>query len=194
MRRKSRTKPVTRDEVRIGGSAAYASIETLPVSTVRERGDELEAIPKLWGPLLRELNRAAKEWLESPRGQAHLKWSQEHGYSDPSGTVELPKPSPYLGRCYCRRCGRKFYRAEDSRPRWRLRPGRYCSDRCQRLAQAPARKARRAAFIKARSDDRARARADLKCGHCGEPIEAQRSTMRFCSTRCRVAAHRGRKS
>ena len=28
------------------------------------------------------------------------------------------------------------------------------------------------------------------CEHCGRPITAQPSTMRFCSVRCRVADHR----
>ena len=28
------------------------------------------------------------------------------------------------------------------------------------------------------------------CAHCGEHFQPQRSTARFCSTRCRVAAHR----
>ena len=28
------------------------------------------------------------------------------------------------------------------------------------------------------------------CEHCGDSFEAQRSTARFCSTRCRVANHR----
>jgi hypothetical protein len=31
------------------------------------------------------------------------------------------------------------------------------------------------------------------CGYCGEPIKATRSTRRFCSLRCRVAAHRAAK-
>jgi hypothetical protein len=32
--------------------------------------------------------------------------------------------------------------------------------------------------------------AGRKCEACGKAIKAQRSTMRFCSVRCRVAAHR----
>jgi hypothetical protein len=31
------------------------------------------------------------------------------------------------------------------------------------------------------------------CRHCGTPFLRQRTTARYCSTRCRVAAHRGRR-
>jgi hypothetical protein len=61
---------------------------------------------------------------------------------------------------------------------------------CQSLAYAPKRAAHRAELIKARSEERADARAYRECETCGKPIEANRSTMRFCSVRCRVAAHR----
>ena len=168
-----RKKPVARNEVRIeGAGSAYAHITTLPRNTVCKREGALEAIPELWAPLVQELNRVAKEWAESPR------------------PITTPEPVPY--RCPpCRHCGRRFYRA---RPPWkqrsRQRTGYYCSDRCQRLANAPARAARRAAFVKERSEQRADARADRECATCGEPIEAKRATMRFCSTTCRVAAHR----
>jgi len=32
----------------------------------------------------------------------------------------------------------------------------------------------------------------LRCGHCGERFQAKRQDARYCSTRCRVAAHRAR--
>jgi hypothetical protein len=47
-----------------------------------------------------------------------------------------------------------------------------------------------APIVKARSKARAVARANRKCETCGKAIKAKRSTMRFCSIRCRVAAHR----
>jgi hypothetical protein len=50
-----------------------------------------------------------------------------------------------------------------------------------------------AAFLKARSKARAAARAGRHCETCGKAIKAQRSTMRFCSIKCRVAAHRKHK-
>jgi hypothetical protein len=50
-----------------------------------------------------------------------------------------------------------------------------------------------AAMVKARSEERAAARAGRRCAHCNEPITAQRSSNKFCSVGCRVAAHRGGK-
>jgi hypothetical protein len=34
----------------------------------------------------------------------------------------------------------------------------------------------------------------IPCAHCGDPFKPQRTTGRYCSTRCRVAAHRARKA
>jgi endogenous inhibitor of DNA gyrase (YacG/DUF329 family) len=76
----------------------------------------------------------------------------------------------------CRQCGRKFWRNYRS-------SGFYCSDRCAAIA-------RRAKYAAAQGAARAAARRGRRCEGCGEPIEAARSTKRFCSTRCRVAAHR----
>jgi hypothetical protein len=47
-------------------------------------------------------------------------------------------------------------------------------------------------MIKVRSEAQAAARADRSCANpdCNRPIAALRSTMKFCSARCRVAAHR----
>ena len=41
-----------------------------------------------------------------------------------------------------------------------------------------------------RADRRAAARAGRSCPVCGGPIDARRSTAVYCSTRCRVKAHR----
>jgi len=43
--------------------------------------------------------------------------------------------------------------------------------------------------LSSRADQRAEARAGRTCPVCGEPVAAQRSTRRFCSTPCRVKAH-----
>ena len=67
---------------------------------------------------------------------------------------------------------------------------RYCSDHCQREADAPQRAKKIAKMVRRKSEALAAARAGRKCETCGEKIEAQRSTMRFCSVKCRVAAHR----
>jgi hypothetical protein len=182
-----RTKPVTREEVRVEGAwLSHFRIITLPRNTVRE--DTLEAIPELWGPLLQELNRAAAEWSESPKGLAGRRvWLELEG-SDVLKPVTMPKPARHLGCPACRRCGRRFYRVATTK---HALGSIYCSDRCQRLANAPARKMRQAVYVEMRSLKREKAR-NRKCAHCGEPIEAQRLTMRFCSTKCRVAAHRKR--
>jgi endogenous inhibitor of DNA gyrase (YacG/DUF329 family) len=93
-------------------------------------------------------------------------------------TTPLGQPDP-LGPYTCRHCGRKFHH---------LRQGgggtpHYCSDQCAGIAH-------QAAVSKSRSEQRALERADRACATCGKPITAKRSTMRFCSVKCRVAAHR----
>jgi hypothetical protein len=50
--------------------------------------------------------------------------------------------------------------------------------------------AARPLVVDVRAAARAEARANRKCATCGQPIKAQRSTMKFCSVRCRVAAYR----
>jgi endogenous inhibitor of DNA gyrase (YacG/DUF329 family) len=90
-------------------------------------------------------------------------------------------PWPFGRARECEHCGKKFFRVLSARHRYHS----YCSDRCIRLARSAAQSERI-------SDARADARADFKCSHCGEPLDARRSTMRFCSTKCRVAAHRRR--
>jgi endogenous inhibitor of DNA gyrase (YacG/DUF329 family) len=98
--------------------------------------------------------------------------------------ADCPMPYSYHART-CPHCGRKFfgiYRSTD----------RYCSDRCVETVHSQARAMRSQRQSQATSQARAAARAALTCETCGEPIEAQRATMRFCSTKCRVAAHRQR--
>jgi hypothetical protein len=57
----------------------------------------------------------------------------------------------------------------------------FCSPEC-----------RRGHFNAERSAVRAWGRADLVCQHCGGPVAAARSSKRFCSGRCRVAAFRAK--
>jgi hypothetical protein len=176
-----RRKPVSRDEVRLDGSPQYTEIVTLPLDSVRERGDNLEPIRKLWAPLLRQLSRAKREWWASPRGVEHPEWSQKIGWWTGKALEPVGYPQPE-GYRKCRHCRREFYRTKHY-------SGLYCSDRCQRLANAPRRTRWIARFIKARSEERASNRKHY-CEHCDNPIDAKRSTMRFCSVKCRVAAHR----
>lgn len=178
-----RRKPVSRDEVRFNGSR----ITTLPVNAVREdRWGDLEPIRKLWAPLLRSINRARKrQWDRNAAMREQAVMAGVWGFSQHQRPQPITAPFPcrFEGACKCQQCGGKFYRT-------RFGSYRYCSDRCADLARRETRKATNAARVKERSAARAAVRADRKCVTCSEPITAQRSTMRFCSVRCRVAAHR----
>jgi len=70
--------------------------------------------------------------------------------------------------------------------------GRYCSDDCAKASWRDGRAGSVAAMVKVCSEVRAAARADRHYANpeCYKPLPAQRSTMKFCSVRCRVAAHR----
>jgi hypothetical protein len=57
----------------------------------------------------------------------------------------------------------------------------YCSPECK----TEARRQRRA--------DEREPKRPIKCAECGERFTPIRSTARFCSTRCRMAAHRADK-
>jgi hypothetical protein len=90
-------------------------------------------------------------------------------------------PSVRLHRC--RRCQAPFIA-----PPW----AKLCSDECRAAATKDAAlrsKAKRAgrAWRERQSDERGR----FLCRQCGKRKEALRTTRRFCSVKCRVAAHRG---
>jgi hypothetical protein len=68
-----------------------------------------------------------------------------------------------------------------------------CSDRCAGLARKAARSRYSAAQSRTTSEVRAAARAGRTCLDCGAPLKAQRSTMLYCSPRCRMAGHRASK-
>jgi len=160
-----RTKPVKRDEIR-----CCWDIETMPASSMRKNRDgDLEPIAELWAPLLRELNLENEEWVSKGL----------------SGLYEpITVPAPYR-KWRCRRCGQLFYNAARGPKRNGGEP-LYCSDQCMRAVRSAA----MAPVVKAKSAARAKARAGRKCATCGKAIKARRSTMRFCSVRCRVAKHR----
>jgi endogenous inhibitor of DNA gyrase (YacG/DUF329 family) len=168
-----RTKPVSRDEVRFHPYFGAPSIETMPANSMRKnRAGWLEPIAELWAPLLAELDRQGREdW----QGYVGLGLSTRDHPPEPA---TVGRPDGYTRSCY--HCGRNFYRTQ------RAAQTIYCSDNCVAAAHSAA----MAPIVKARSVARAKARAGRKCETCGKPIEAQRSTMRFCSVRCRVAAHR----
>ncbi len=79
---------------------------------------------------------------------------------------------------------------------WRSRH-RVCSNHCEHERRAMLRRQRRRdnpppswQAHAARTAQRAATREGRQCAHCGVPIEAARSTRRFCSNVCRVKAHR----
>lgn len=92
---------------------------------------------------------------------------------------------PSYGREYrCHQCGTRFL-APDL-------PGtmaRVCSAKCLEERGIKGQQASNAA----RTKQRAEARTGRTCEHCGEAIEAARSTRRFCSDLCRVRAHHQRR-
>jgi hypothetical protein len=79
----------------------------------------------------------------------------------------------------CRQCDGEFFS--------KGKHTKYCTDAC-------ATKARNESKIESRSWERKHARAGRTCMVCGEPFDAQRFSKRFCSGKCRVAAHRRRHS
>ena len=167
-----RTKPVTRDEIRFGWC-----IETMPANSLRKNRDgDLEPIANLWAPLLRALDQKQREtW------KRWVKRGIDKG-DNPPEPITMPRP---FRKRICRHCGRTFYNA-DRGPRQNGGAPLYCSDTCV----AAVRSAAMIPVVEATSTARAAARANRKCTTCGKAIKAQRSTMRFCSVRCRVAAHR----
>jgi hypothetical protein len=90
----------------------------------------------------------------------------------PKGTPPIELPHTGVGGAVsCLHCKRKFFHVRTA--------SLYCSDLCARRER-----------LQAIAWKRAEARAGRKCAHCGDLLDSRRSTMRFCSARCRVAAHR----
>jgi hypothetical protein len=178
-----RRKPVTRSEIR------FDRIATLPVDAVRIEvpdkdlpwNEYIVPIRKLWAPLLRELT----EW----RKRDVAKWQAAFGFPQkPPEPVSLAKRyfvdrmrgGVTIGTCKPASsiaCTATIAIARTTVPKppgvmaaqAALRP---CSRRAPKPAQPPA---PTAAAPTPNATSRSR---------------AQRSTMKFCSVRCRVAAHR----
>jgi hypothetical protein len=161
-----RRRPVTRDEVRL---TERGRIATLPADSVRQVKYYLASIPEVWAPLVQTLKQAQDENSAWKRRT----WGSRFTPPDP---ITMPRPK-WRTPIECRHCKRGFYIAQ------RCFGTSYCSDKCRRSANA-------VGYVKARSEAREVDRAKLCCGTCGKKLTAQRSTARFCSTRCRVAAHR----
>lgn len=162
-----RKQPVTRDEVRL---TERGYIATLPADSVRQDKYGLKPIPQVWALLVQTLKQAQDEnsaWKRRTWGSR----------STPPDPIKMPRPKWGTPIVECRHCGRGFYVGQ------RCFGTSYCSDKCKRAANA-------VGYVKARSESRAAERKDLCCERCSKKLTAQRSTARFCSVRCRVAAHR----
>ena len=174
--RRLRREPVRRDEVLIG----ERGLETMPVAT--------------WQ-------------FEERQGQAHGRsytarllvghpelW---HALLDEIGTRVTPEFSMGVAREYvCEYCGARYLglkRGGDHRVR-------VCSNECarrrynanQRLWRQRRGRPDYQLINAGRTARRAEARAGRVCARCGIPIKGARSTRRFCSSICRVRAHRGK--
>jgi hypothetical protein len=179
-----RRKPVTRSEIRYDGKR----VTTLPIDAVRkDKWGDAEPLRKLWAPLLRSLNRESKRTDE-----LFAKDRREHVPALkvlPWEPIRCPQPyCALLGPHTCQQCRRKFYRVIMS-------SDRFCCDDCAEARGRERRATRNAAMVEARSQERVAARADRRCANpdCNKPLPAQRSTMKYCTVRCRVAAHRAGK-
>jgi hypothetical protein len=185
-----RQKPITRAEVRIEkkhGPVPRFAILTLPKRGVVAGRYSYDAVESLWMPLVRELKAEYDAYLASKEWHQTDDFTRK--YYGHYGTPRAPAiPSPWNEPCECRVCGQTFFQAHVT---WRSkRQGSFCSDTCMD-------KWRRMKRVEQRKQDsarRAEARTNRTCEVCGEPIEAARSTKRFCSTKCRVAAHRAASS
>jgi hypothetical protein len=123
-------------------------------------------------------------WLDPPcRISDDPYWKIDEALSAKAAAegVNMPvalDPSVWLIRC--RRCQAPFIGLPSTK---------MCSDECRAESR---RDSVRKALVKRtqRRAEASNARACM-CRHCGERLPARRSTKRFCSVGCRVAAHRG---
>lgn len=107
-----------------------------------------------------------------------------HSYESDFGGVRSREQ--HLVQGDCETCGELMLRDPNSRS-WR-------SHHCQGCLRA----LKRESNLKAAREYRIRnglvkVTDCMNCAHCGEAFKPQRSTARFCSTRCRVAAHRAQR-
>ena len=106
-------------------------------------------------------------------GLGHLACANLEGIDSPRA-LEWARPCPACGRPLIA-VHLSFWRHSWQPDRWG--PDRYCGPACA----AQARNARRRA---------ARALGPRPCECCGQEYQPSRRDARYCSTRCRVAAHR----
>jgi hypothetical protein len=150
-------------------------------------------LAQLWKPLLAKLRRMAAQQFRTRM----VDYNRRIAAGEPTqiGAWKLEPPPkvkikpPYFDEwdrvLSCAECGADFY---SKRKRHCPYP-KCCSNAC---AVAVRRRWSKTASLK-RSAERAAERKGRTCDYCGEPLNAQRSTNKFCSAKCRVYAARKRK-
>jgi hypothetical protein len=210
-----RTEPVRREEVRfgvrferqyLGGWQPHYELWTMPLGTfrneVRQRGVDWPALayfvgdPGLWRSLWDEVAaNLAADYAEKLRVyQQHPDFVRLWGWPREWWLTRIPELRQAWTRQYvCQHCSRGYIgiQLRGSQRIW------VCSNRCERERRiAQQRRWRKnnppdyRLINAARTARRAEARTDRVCEYCRAPIEAARSTRRFCSDMCRVRAHR----
>jgi len=179
-------KIIKREQVLIGTWNGRPEILAAPFELV---GYEIDA--SQWQPLSDELaqdqyEQALREYRENVE---MLKNSDNVNMRKMAGIMQRPTKSDlykrdatYLFRgAYlygsCALCGTRIVQVH----RWH----RFCSNTCK----ADHINQRRAAS----RPSRAKVKPAIDCGHCGESFTPARKDARFCSSKCRIAAHRGKK-
>jgi len=117
-------------------------------------------------------------WPEKLKGlQAEYEENRKNGWRS-----HKPKDDPLAElyvRLKCNGCGRVFYDHKDNP--YSHAPD--CTGRCRAYAYS------HAAYLQAKAI-RAQNRAPRPCEQCGETFTPSRADARFCTTRCRMRAHR----
>ena len=123
-------------------------------------------------------------WLDPPcRISDDPYWKIDEALSAKAAAEGVNMPvalNPGVWLIRCRRCNAPFIGLPSTK---------ICSDECRAETKRDA--------VRLASAKRAKRRAEASnartsaCRHCGERLPARRSTKRFCSVGCRVAAHRG---
>jgi hypothetical protein len=191
---RGRNRPVERDEVVLGTDANCFSILAVPANacTRDEYGDPV-VIAELVEPLIEELKReysAFQDKMMDSNSVLNLTRGVGGMYDvvlartlvEGAKKVYAPRLPYFLGGGFrkCRHCDGWFAHMPEAS---RLR---YCSGACGAAGKA----ARQGEWVARRSVSRENHRAGGRCERCGVVLEAKRGAKRYCSGKCRVAAHR----
>jgi hypothetical protein len=183
-------RPLTLDDVRFNW---HGRVMAAPLWAFRRKSafDRPEPIAALWRNVVRALRReadadyhrrlaeyradlaAVEAYHNDPAAHEDTGFRLSHGWRprEPERRVMgARRLCPGDDQYKCAVCRQWYFGGKQ--------PSRYCSERCyRRRVRGPRR-------------SRARPRQTATCAQCGEPFEQTRGDARYCSTRCRVAAHR----